>query len=333
VVSFHTPSIRDFVEDFLSNSDGDVADLIKGAHFYEQYTTLWTGRHGLRYPGVDRRSEDFLRQLQKNIFGPSASSIRVVNSEGEPIGVDHREVSNESRAEFAVRVANDLKSEAGDLFLKALVDALQKLWREGHADKEDLVRLLTALTNRGLSREDQAFIAAKQCLSIKLEEIDEFRAIAQFAKIYSDAVSSSDLDQVKSQFLQFAYDYSVGWDDDPDWLRQVAADLEFVGERLEVSVTRFTGSLYEKADEIENQHAQTEPNEDAETVGNRLHHIEMMSTRCFRVCETSLKTELTRRRGKGISGDTDFRGEFREFRGHNTNFRVPSYLDVLLVSS
>jgi len=176
--------------------------------------------------------------------------------------MDHRRVSYESRAEFAVRVANDLKNETGDRFLRALIDALQKLWREGHAEKEDLVRLLTALTDRGLSREDHAFVAAKQCLSTKLEEIDEFRAIAQFAKTYPDAVLSSELDRVKCQFLQFASDYSVGWDDDPDWLRQIAADLEFVGERLEVSVTRFTESLYEKADEIENERAKAEPDED-----------------------------------------------------------------------
>ena len=262
VVSFHSTSIRDFVEDFLASSEGDVADLINAAHFYEQYTTLWAGRHGHRYPGVDRRRDDFLRQLQKDIFGQSASTIRVVNSDGDPIGLNHRAVSYESRGEFAVRVANDLKSEAGDRFLKALIDALEKLWDQGYADREDLVRLLQALTDRGLRREDKAFVAAKQCLSTKLEEIDNFRAFAQFAKMYPDAVSSSELDRVTTQFRQFASEYSVGWDDDPDWLRQIATDLEFVGERLEVDVRCFTGQLYEKADEIENERAKMEPNED-----------------------------------------------------------------------
>ena len=121
---------------------------------------------------------------------------------------------------------------------------------------------MRALTDRGLRREDKAFVAAKQCLSTKLEEIDDFRAFAQFAKMYPDAVSSSELDRVTTQFRQFASEYSVGWDDDPDWLRQIATDLEFVGERLEVDVRCFTGQLYEKADEIENERAKMEPNED-----------------------------------------------------------------------
>jgi hypothetical protein len=53
LVFFHNPSVLDFVENFLANSDGDVADLISGAHFYERYTSLWTGRGGQRYRGVD----------------------------------------------------------------------------------------------------------------------------------------------------------------------------------------------------------------------------------------------------------------------------------------
>lgn len=262
LASFHNPSIRDFLEDFLSNSEGDVADLISGAQFYEQYVKLWTGRGGHRYQGVDCHHGEFLRQFQRNIFGPSASTIRMVNSHGEPVGVKHREASNESRAEFAVRVASDLKSEGGDRFLRATIDALEKLWDQGHADREALVRLLQSLTNRGLRREDKAFIAAKQCLSAKIEEIDDFRAIADFAKTYPDEMSSSDLDRVKTNFLQFASDYSAGSDDDPDWLRQMAADLEFVSERLEVDVTRYTERLYEDANEIEQGRADMEPNGD-----------------------------------------------------------------------
>jgi hypothetical protein len=32
LASFHNPSIRDFLEDFLSNSEGDVVDLISRFH-------------------------------------------------------------------------------------------------------------------------------------------------------------------------------------------------------------------------------------------------------------------------------------------------------------
>src|SRR3989442_9498523 len=36
VLSFHNPSIRDFMEQFLEKSDADVLDLLRGAHFCDQ---------------------------------------------------------------------------------------------------------------------------------------------------------------------------------------------------------------------------------------------------------------------------------------------------------
>lgn len=264
LVSFHNPSIRDFVEDFLSASESDVADLISGAHFYEQYAVLWKGRGDQRYGGIDRNQEKFLGALQRNIFGPSARTIRVVNMQGDPIGVNHQPPSNESRAEFALRVANDLNSVDANQVATELINALRQLWEKGHADKEDLVSLLAALTQRGMSRSDDSFKSAKTCLSAKYETIDDFRAIAEFAKTYTGEIGAADLDGVKTQFMQFANAYSSGWDDeeDPDWLRQVAANLEFVGERLQVDVTEFTDPLYQGADDVEKARADREPDGD-----------------------------------------------------------------------
>ncbi len=263
LVSFHSPSVRDFVEGFLASSEGDVSDLISGAHFYEQYTSLWTGRSGHRYQGVDHHREEFIRGLRKSLFGPSAGTIRVVDSDGREIGVNPDPPSNESRGQFVVRVANDLKNETGDQLLAAVVDSLRRRWEEGHADKEDLVSLLDALTKRGLGGKDAVFISAQKCLSIKFEQIDDFRAVARFANKYPDAMTQTELENVKSKFLEFAADYSGGWtDEDPDWLRQVAGDLEFVAENLELDVKSFITGLHQQADEIEIERAENEPDED-----------------------------------------------------------------------
>ncbi|MGC1385636.1 MAG: hypothetical protein WA823_17815, partial [Candidatus Acidiferrales bacterium] len=264
-VSFHSPSVRDFVEGFLAESEGDVADLISGAHFYEQYTSLWTGRSGHRYPGVDKSRNEFLRKLGSGLFGPSARTIRAVDHAGEAVGLNHYPPSNESRAEFVVRVANDLNNSAGDRFLNAVVEDLRKLWDDGHADKEDLVSLLDVLTKRGLESEDAVFVAAQKCLTLSKEfkVVDDFRAAARFFNKYPHAIGPAELGNIKGDFLEFATDYAVGWsDDDPDWLRQVASDLEFVAENLKVDVSNFTIALNEEADKIEREIAENEPSED-----------------------------------------------------------------------
>jgi len=263
VMSFHNPSIRDFLEDFLSKSEGDVADLVASAHFYEQYVILWKGRGDHRYAGVDRNTENFLGSLEKKIFGPSASTIRVVSGRGNPIGMDHHPPSNESRAEFAVRIENTLNTTAAREFVARLIASLRPLWEKGHADKEDLVSLLAALMQEGISRGDDVFKSAKRCLSMKCQEIGDFRAIAQFVSTYTDEVASGALDDIKTQFVKFAGEYSSGWDnEDPDWLRQVAADLEFVGKKLNVDVSEFATSLYESADNVEKERTDREPEAD-----------------------------------------------------------------------
>jgi hypothetical protein len=263
VVSFHNPSIRDFVEGFLAESDGDVGDLISAAHFYEQYESLWTGRGGRRYVGVDRHRESFLQGLRRGLFGPSAATIRVVDNRGETIDLHTHPPSNESRARFAVGVANDLNNEAGNQFLNATIESLRKLWNDGYADSEDLVSLLEALTRRGLGTGDSAFIAAKNCLSMRFDEIGQFRAFARFASSYPETLSQTELISVKKRFLEFAPDYAEGWtDEDPDWLRDIASDFEFVGEKLELDVKGFIVSLRDKAEEIESRNPDEEPDED-----------------------------------------------------------------------
>jgi len=253
VISFHSPSVRDFVEGFLANSDGDVADLISSAQFYEQFTSLWTGRgdNHERYAGVDLHRKEFLDMLRKNLFGPSAYAIRCVDSHGAEIRMNHYPPSNESRANFAARVANDLKNDSGDRFLDAVIKDLQRLWDQGHAHRGDLVRLLEALTQRGLKEDDKLFISAHKCLSSRLEVVDDFRAVAQFVENYPNAVEPVELDDIKREFLDFASDYSEDWDDDPDGLRSVADDLEFVGTKLSMDVKGFTAPLYQKAEDIE----------------------------------------------------------------------------------
>jgi hypothetical protein len=261
LVSFHNPSIRDYVEDFLSNSDNDVEDLIYGGIFYEQYARIWSGRRGNRYRGVELHKSEFLHEFKAKIYGPSVRNIRQ-SSNGRTIGVIHWPPSHESRARFAIQIANELGASA-DSFLNGAIQGVQNLWDEQNADREDLVLLLQDLTARGLKPDDSTFKAAQHCLTSQLDEIDHFRAIASFATAYPDILSASDIDILKSKFIEFAEEYSDGWDDDdPDWLYQVAGDLQFVAERLEVNVDHFTAPLSDRADEIESERVRYEPEDD-----------------------------------------------------------------------
>jgi len=265
VVSFHSPSVRDFIEQYLATSDSDVANLIDAVYFYEQFTALWSGAGGRRYAGVDRAGEQFLRVLASKLYAPSARAIRVA-SMGEVTGVDVYSPSNESRVEFLIRVADELRSAGAQPLMESVLRPLEALWEKGIADRQGLFRLLQELTDRGLREDDGPFAAARRCLLTYAEELEHFQAAVSFCEAYPNEVSGRDRDVLRSKFAIFASEYGYELDDeDPDWLREVAGDLELVGRKLQVEVDRFTARLYERAEEIESERAKEEaPDNDDE---------------------------------------------------------------------
>jgi len=263
LVTFHNPSVRDFVQDFLSHSDADVLDLINGSHFYEQYTALFEGKAGSRYTGVDRNKAAFLERLRANIWAPSASVIMRVNVDGAPVGYVPRSISNENRARFAVQVSEGLRD--GQCLIRAVLGDLESLWKDGHGDREDLVSLLKELTGHGFARDEGAFVSAKDCLVSRLEELGDFQAIAAFKKKYPDELSAEYVGDVARQFETFAEKLiEEDWADDADWMRQVASDLEAIGEAVDIDVDRYTGPLYSKAAEIDIERDRTKPKDESD---------------------------------------------------------------------
>jgi hypothetical protein len=96
-------------------------------------------------------------------------------------------------------------------------------------DFELLCRDLLQLRERGLEQQDAPFVAARQCLLTRPETDEEFRAAASFCERYPNAVSEGERETLRQQFVEFASDHPLRWDDDPDTLRSVASAIEYVG--------------------------------------------------------------------------------------------------------
>lgn len=77
-------------------------------------------------------------------------------------------------------------------------------------------------------------------------------------------MSDAERETLKRHLVEFASDHPLSSDDDPDTLRAVASDIEYVGERLGVATDEFTQGLYERADEVESERAEPEPPDDDE---------------------------------------------------------------------
>jgi len=56
IISFHNPSVRDFLQAHLAEHEDDVYDLIKSAIYFEQYEVLWIAHNGFQIYSEEKKS-------------------------------------------------------------------------------------------------------------------------------------------------------------------------------------------------------------------------------------------------------------------------------------
>src|SRR5208283_3594827 len=87
IVTFHNPSVSDFIESYLADSPTDVFDLIEGAAFFDQFMHLWRGQRGTRFSGVDRHNTTFISTFARRFSTPTCRIVRIGDRSGHILGV------------------------------------------------------------------------------------------------------------------------------------------------------------------------------------------------------------------------------------------------------
>ena len=266
LVSFHNPSVRDFMEHFLAGaSDPYVLDLVDCAKFFEQYVALWRGVGGRRYGAIERAGNKFINALGANLFGPSACAIRRGDGQGEIVGVGVYPPSKESRVQFLIEVAETWKGGVGERWVESSLDSLYECWRKGLADREDLFKLLKALSKSRSDWRRVAVAAARPCLLDGAERLEHFRVAVDFLEAYPGQAADDERQKLAVSFSRFMEEGRAEWDDaDPDELRWAGEEVEHIGQKLNVHTGGMRDSLYERAEEIEGERT---PERGAEEVG------------------------------------------------------------------
>ncbi|MEQ1907686.1 MAG: hypothetical protein ABMA15_02640 [Vicinamibacterales bacterium] len=179
VVSFHNPSIRDFMEQFLEKSDGDALDLLRGAHFYEQYVTLWQGIRGHSYRCIENAGAEFVQTLGRNLWAPTARTVRQVSRDSEDLGlipVPHFRAAGDFCEAYADSVSEEDRDTLKTQF-EAFADDYAVGW-ESDADPDWLRTVASDLETLGqtfgVGTEDYT-----QNLLERADEIETERAVPE----------------------------------------------------------------------------------------------------------------------------------------------------------
>lgn len=261
VVTFHNPSVSDFLEYYLAETPTDVADLIDGAYFYDQFLRLWRGQRGVRFGGVDIHKDKFIQTLEHRLSAPTCQIVLTKNRRGDIQGVQYWDKSFEARTKFAVEVADALRSAESQSVVERLLKALQDRMKSEHGDREDLVRLLRALSLNDKDSPTRAsiFESAKAHLLTGLVDREDFVSLGRFVESFPTAIPIDELEGVRDTFVTFCKDYDISWADEPDDLRAVATDFETVAIQISADVDTICENLTERADEWESERAEDNP--------------------------------------------------------------------------
>jgi hypothetical protein len=259
IVTFHNPSISDFLEFYLAGSPNDVADVIQAISFFDQFLTLWRGQQGKRFSGIDTDSDAFIRALASQFGAPFCRIIRMGDGHGNIYGVRRWDLSFEAKTLFAADVAHGLKSSSSRSVLEHLVKMWGPLLEQGTGDKEGLVQLLRTLNSEDadLVAKHSIFPIAKKYLTRQLDEVDDFKNLSNFVTLFPSVLEPDELTLLRSTFHRFCAKYDHSWVETADDLRGLAEDFELIGERLAVDVEKMTKELKARAEYLE-----SEPTED-----------------------------------------------------------------------
>jgi hypothetical protein len=263
VVSFHNPSVGDYLEFYLSEAAGDVVDLFESASFFDQFTRLWQGKGDIPFPGIELHRDRFLRAVAREFGAPYCKIMRQADGYGNVVGARAWQMPYETKISFAIDVAARLETPDSQAVVNELLDSLRRRLESGKGKRDSLAKLLRKLAPQlADSREIQLlFATASEFLTTNLNAIDDFNGVALFISDFPDSLAPSHLDRVRDEFRAFCEACDL-WDPDPEWGRQLADQIEDVGEALGVDVEKVCSDLRENADDAER--GEREPSDESE---------------------------------------------------------------------
>jgi hypothetical protein len=232
VVSFHNPSIRDFMLSELNqNADCVTAILIHGC-FFDQASALWRYAHEpqdhgskqLKYPGIAAAVaskhhlcfEGLVRTLE------SRCTTLMTHNYSNRCTKEKESASRESRLSTLAEVAASLSNGGASASCVAEhFDKLADSWSRGAGNKQDAIELFDTHVLPPQCRE----VARKWFLDT-LNQTDDFQLLLDLQERVPDLFTEEDLERVRDEFPGAA-------DADVDWVLWEADDAGSAEEAID----------------------------------------------------------------------------------------------------
>ncbi len=255
IIRFHNPSIKDFLENYLSDNEYELQNLVKTASFCEQMMILWDfnsyGPETSKYREVIMKNPSGFANNLKRVIG--SRTCRLINR-SDLKGKHYKsacDISFEARAVFVASVFAKLKTKEVKAFFEFVLKTVEQRIEKKESNREDLFQFLKELKKVSVSLSSSVIKKAKFFLMSELEWLDDFEPLCDFVDLFPGQVSESEKINIIEDFKKAATSEVLDIQDDPDHYRDDVYKIESLAKRFDIDMTDRIEELENMAEELE----------------------------------------------------------------------------------
>jgi len=199
VVQFHNPSIRDFLEKYLTNHHHIIINLISSAQFFSQFRWLW-GRKNIGFDlsgkpyQIQPEYRPYLLQEPNNIV---ECIVRTLQSDSPFLNAKGRRAK---RLAGRLLLVSEIETAVTDERLNQIIkDTIPELYQSALQNNEISFEL-TRLADR--FRNNSFFSDIKKAFLLSLNSMADFERYLTFSHRYASSLTKPDKIFVKKRFSE-----------------------------------------------------------------------------------------------------------------------------------
>lgn len=199
IISFHNPSIQDFIESYIDNKPMLLEFLIKSAYYYEQ--VQWIVERAKKVGSIQKIKNEILEGLKSTLTATPCALINYSSDRGRSTYKTRWSIRYGARLGFiASLINNDDFSFLKDYFRECIMGMTEKIL-EMNISNTDLIGLLKKVVDLDCVSDlkESFFMAAKESLFTNAFWVSDASCIADLIGIFPQIFSPEDHERLAEQ--------------------------------------------------------------------------------------------------------------------------------------
>jgi len=284
IVKFHNPSVRDFINNYLSQNLVVIESLIVSAVYFDQLISLWkdgeSSESSVKFRNVIlENKKDAITAFRRTINNEDCRLINISNNNNETYKRRWNR-SFESKATQLCKILLIIDTKEGNELFCEIEKEIEVRVTDKKADRGDLATYLLEVKSTKYIKEIQLDNLNKsvEFISSTIFWMFDFNAFVKLHDGWPEIIADGLYEQVQKNLEDYVE--NIDYDSDPDNVRDDAYRLQSLGEKLTVDVSSTVRNLEEYANNLEIKVDETEEisaSNDSDTLYDHSNDDEILS--------------------------------------------------------